>query len=307
MPIPKPQPNENRGDFLNRCMANPTMTSEFPDESQRYAVCTAQLENRKAYSARTWQATDRLKAQFRRKGVKSFEKRMDRMVRPVFDAIIDRGGEQAQELIEDAIKPDQIEKEYKDFYIEVGTFFALEEYNRVKAIVPEMRTKQEGGEELKDVWAAAFADYVDKNLGKNIKSVTEDTKRLFQKYLAEILDENPGLGAASQSMQLHDKLNEKYTYDRRWRLQRIVRTETTAAASYGSVTGMESTGQNYEKEWLAAFSETREWHADAHGQIVRKDEKFIVHGEYMDRPGDPNGSAENVVNCNCTLAFQLIR
>jgi len=306
MPIPKPQNSETQGEFLNRCMSNPTMTSEFPDESQRYAICSAQLSKQKNYSARTWQAVDRQKAQFRRKGIKTFQRGMDRMVKPVFDAIIDRGGEQSQALIEDVIKPDQIKEAYKDFYIEVGTFFALEEFNRVKSIVPEMETKQ-GGEVLEDVWAAGFAEYVDNNLGEKIVSVTEDTKRLFQKYLAELLDENPGLGAASQSMNLHDKLNEKYTWDRRWRLQRIVRTETTAAASYGSITGMESTGQPYEKEWLAAFSNTRDWHADAHGQIVKKDELFFVNGEYMDRPGDQNASAENVVNCNCVLSFQLIR
>jgi hypothetical protein len=45
MPIPKPNENENRIDFLQRCMRNETMVSEYPDEEQRYAVCLTQLED----------------------------------------------------------------------------------------------------------------------------------------------------------------------------------------------------------------------------------------------------------------------
>lgn len=39
MPIPKRNPDEDRTDFLSRCMSNPKMNEEYPDSSQRYAVC----------------------------------------------------------------------------------------------------------------------------------------------------------------------------------------------------------------------------------------------------------------------------
>lgn len=39
MPLPKPKPNENHDDFLSRCMANPTMNEDYPENDQRYAVC----------------------------------------------------------------------------------------------------------------------------------------------------------------------------------------------------------------------------------------------------------------------------
>ena len=37
MPIPTPNKNEKKADFINRCMADPTM-AEY-DQNQRYAVC----------------------------------------------------------------------------------------------------------------------------------------------------------------------------------------------------------------------------------------------------------------------------
>ena len=46
MPIPEPQELESDDDFMARCMADPVMVSEFPSQTQRLAVCAAQLENR---------------------------------------------------------------------------------------------------------------------------------------------------------------------------------------------------------------------------------------------------------------------
>lgn len=38
MPIPKPNPQESQKDYLQRCMANPTMVAEYARD-QRYAIC----------------------------------------------------------------------------------------------------------------------------------------------------------------------------------------------------------------------------------------------------------------------------
>lgn len=42
MPLPRPSADESRQEFLSRCMASETMRADFPDESQRYAVCNRQ-------------------------------------------------------------------------------------------------------------------------------------------------------------------------------------------------------------------------------------------------------------------------
>ena len=42
MPLPTPRPNDNRETFLQRCMADATMASDFPERTQRFAVCVAQ-------------------------------------------------------------------------------------------------------------------------------------------------------------------------------------------------------------------------------------------------------------------------
>jgi hypothetical protein len=86
--------------------------------------------------------------------------------------------------------------------------------------------------------------------------------------------------------------------------KRIVRTEGHRVRENGtqnSYEQAESKGLNITKVWLAAVDErTRESHAQADGQEVNIDEAFIVDGEELMHPGDPSGSAENVINCRCT-------
>ena len=41
MPIPNKRAGESKDEYLTRCMGNSTMVSEYPDSSQRYAVCVS--------------------------------------------------------------------------------------------------------------------------------------------------------------------------------------------------------------------------------------------------------------------------
>lgn len=42
MPIPQPNKNESKKDFMSRCMRNDTMNKEYSDPGQRYAICNQQ-------------------------------------------------------------------------------------------------------------------------------------------------------------------------------------------------------------------------------------------------------------------------
>lgn len=46
MPIPTKNEGESQDDFINRCMGNDVMVSEYPDESQRRAVCQSSWEGK---------------------------------------------------------------------------------------------------------------------------------------------------------------------------------------------------------------------------------------------------------------------
>ena len=46
MPLPNPKKDEEKNDFMNRCMSDATMNKEFKDNKQRVAVCMAQYDRK---------------------------------------------------------------------------------------------------------------------------------------------------------------------------------------------------------------------------------------------------------------------
>lgn len=47
MPIPKPKQNEKRDAFIQRCMSDEKMLNEYPENSQRFAVCNVSFTEAK--------------------------------------------------------------------------------------------------------------------------------------------------------------------------------------------------------------------------------------------------------------------
>jgi len=89
----------------------------------------------------------------------------------------------------------------------------------------------------------------------------------------------------------------------KWQAERIARTETTAAANYGAIESGKVSGFMMEKLWISAMdNRTRDDHSSTNRQ--KRDERlpFNVGGESLMYPGDPNGSAGNVINCRCGIA-----
>jgi hypothetical protein len=88
----------------------------------------------------------------------------------------------------------------------------------------------------------------------------------------------------------------------------IARTETHTAANFGAQQAAELTGLKMMREWVSAQDDrTRDTseadHVDADGQTVGMKEPFTVSGEKLMFPGDPSGSAANVINCRCAVVF----
>jgi hypothetical protein len=83
------------------------------------------------------------------------------------------------------------------------------------------------------------------------------------------------------------------------RSDRIAQTETGIAYGVGRQQAMQEAGIGW-KQWLTSGNaNVRAAHADAQGQTVRIEDPFIVDGEELMHPGDPNGSAGNIINCHC--------
>ena len=87
----------------------------------------------------------------------------------------------------------------------------------------------------------------------------------------------------------------------RGRARMITRTETVRAANYGTLIGADKYEYEVQKEWVAVMdNRVRHSHAGNDGQKIEVDEQFS-NGLLF--PGDPNGPAEETVNCRCSLVI----
>jgi uncharacterized protein with gpF-like domain len=97
------------------------------------------------------------------------------------------------------------------------------------------------------------------------------------------------------------------TKTERWasRAVTVARTETIGALNAGRHDSFdaiaEETGEEFEHMWLSTLDQrTRSSHVDADQQRVPLDSPFTVGGALLERPGDPSGPAEEIINCRCT-------
>lgn len=101
----------------------------------------------------------------------------------------------------------------------------------------------------------------------------------------------------------------------RLRSRVIARTEAHSASTAATQAAAEATEIPMKREWVSSMGErTRRIgdgaafdHAAANGLIVGMNEPFIVPGKFNPEsimyPGDPNGSAGNIINCRCICAY----
>lgn len=137
----------------------------------------------------------------------------------------------------------------------------------------------------------------------NVKDISDLRRRVSQSFVSGIMaGEN-----ANKLIKRLQKVAELKLSD----ITRIARTQTTRVENLARIdVYKEVASQGYEivKEWVAVVdSRTRDAHKKADGQRVPIDEPFIVNGEKLMYPGDPNGSAENIINCRCTMRAGILK
>ena len=86
-----------------------------------------------------------------------------------------------------------------------------------------------------------------------------------------------------------------------WQTERIARTTMTGAANAGAQEAWDQSGVVKDRQWLSALlpGRTRLDHELAHGQLRGVREAFQVGPDLLMYPGDPSGSAGNIINCLC--------
>jgi uncharacterized protein with gpF-like domain len=158
-------------------------------------------------------------------------------------------------------------------------------------------------------WNLAIANYLNQYLlTRAIIPVTETTKKIVLKILVK--GQSEGWGVDRIIQELKNTENKELTD---FRARRIVRTELVIASNFADKLVQEKVPFEVEKTWISVHDDrTRDSHEQMDGIVVDGDADFqvpvIKKGvqvgiDQMNGPGDPRGSAGNIINCRCTKAL----
>lgn len=205
------------------------------------------------------------------------------------------------------IPMDEISVIIKNIYIDAGTVFGGKAYQMVKKQQVKGLMPIGYNEELINEIIAYFQLRL---LNEAVLPITETTRD----YVLRIL-----IRSQQEGVSINNIVNElKNTDLTRRRARMIARTETVKASNYGAVQSVKKLGYDTLKIWISATDlRTRRIprdeadHLHANGMKVPMNEPFRIRDKNggfvnMMQPGDPNGGAENVVNCRCTVGFEIL-
>jgi len=199
-------------------------------------------------------------------------------------------------------------KGIKDY---TNNIFDVEKWNEIfnKKIFPFLISfAQQGGDAILvdfnidtsfNVNAPKVQNWISEKIRMSSEEINNTTRDNIRNAIQEALDNGETYNEMAKRIQ--NVFNEAKTS----RAMTIARTEVTAINNFSMLEAVQQQDLNLHKKWLPALDEkTREWHAVMidYGSIPLEDD-FIVGGEAMSFPGDPRGSAENVINCRCVLDF----
>lgn len=173
------------------------------------------------------------------------------------------------------------------------------------------QVKKDDNKEEESLWDYIIRKYYELFLMADIvQPITNTTFNQIKRILLQGQDEGWGI------KEMVDAL--KHSDITRQRAELIVRTESMRATNVGAMVGAAGSKIALVKQWISAQdNRTRRIprdqfdHLHMNGVAVGFDLPFIVPStsslDAMQYPGDPNGSAGNVCNCRCVVAFVPIR
>jgi SPP1 gp7 family putative phage head morphogenesis protein len=140
--------------------------------------------------------------------------------------------------------------------------------------------------------------WINEKVGRKVVGINNTTRNRIRRIVRIGIEEGLSYREIALRLTLIGKISSIK------RAKNIAWTETHTTANKGSLEMARDIKMKY-KEWLSAKDErTRKDHRLANGQRVEIDEPFIVMGESLQFPGDPDGSPENVIRCRCTMIYR---
>ena len=303
--LPTPENDQNTDDNPPSNPANDadtdTTSKRYPRVSERKALDLQTAEQKKAYADSFESARERWYGKAEHRLQDYFKSEKSAVLAAINNAAIPSSADiRANQALQ--TKQSDLQNVLMGIYQDVGADIGKATLKELKSS-SGARARKDDAQEFIDLFGPDNLTYLLQVAGQKITQISGTTQAQIQSELAD------GVAAGESIPELAKRIDNLY-------LEQIIpnrstviaRTEVIGASNYASVQAAKQSGLNLNKLWLATDdARTRPDHAAADGQEVGMDDPFEVGGEELQYPGDPSGSAGNVINCRCTTTYKRVQ
>ena len=241
----------------------------------------------------TWRQIERLRRKYERKYLKQIKEALSEQVTEVLEGLNAGSVLLFDQKIPSVIRNKKLIDVFNIIYKDVGWEF----YNQFKRQKEDLE---------RSLWDESYEAYVKESISKKVAMTSFYSVELLQKYTRQLIQQGmeEGLGILDIERLIRNELPKEFSKDTRWRSLRIAQTEVMSASNLANLKAGEDSGLIMRKRWHTApfgiaKQERHNLYPELQEQRPIKGEPFRFGGYEMQCPGDPNGGAENVINCRC--------
>ena len=157
-----------------------------------------------------------------------------------------------------------------------------------------------------DPYFTHMAGLVESKVGYRVRTIQKTSREVAIKAIQAAAEtaQAEGLGIVDTTALIEKTVRQEWRRTASFRAARIARTEVGTLSNMASDLGARNTGLEYRKKWLAFIDDrTRPSHAEANGMEVNKGQSFVLDGDDLMYPSDPDAEPGQVINCRCVLQY----
>lgn len=202
------------------------------------------------------------------------------------------------------VKGEEYQAIYQSLYMEQGQRYYEYIKRRVKNESLKLRTKRL---DPNDAYFLYMQEFIDEITATKVATVEATSREAAVNAIRSVTQEvlEMGLGSEEAKKLIEERVLAEWRVLSEFRAQRIARTEVTALANRASYMGAQTSGVNFQKQWMAYIdSRTRPEHRAANGTTIGPFDWFEIGGARLQYPGQyGTGDASQTINCRCRLGY----
>jgi len=189
---------------------------------------------------------------------------------------------------------------------EVGQYIeVLLTTRKSKSIILETKAPK------KSDWNDKMKIYASERSLKKVESIMTTEQEAINKVIDSVIQESldEGLGIIdTRRLLTRDLEGEEMLSMENWQAQRIAMTEVGSAQNTASFMAAQENSEGVKKLWmfipgLKTFREEHKQYEEDGPQDMDYDYDTVDGG--LQYPGDPDGTAEQVINCYCSIGYEV--